>query len=191
MDGVVAMARQVIIRGWWWLGVFAVAWSALLILPVTRLVYAPVDVQIDGDTVRVFRTFPGDRIGLPRPRISYVETVQPLTADHNGGRVCRDTGGPFVYSQTAPVGSWTIPWAETCLDDPSGFVWTAEWTWHIGELRVGPTSLTTRVLRDPCQYRISSRGIIHGPDSPYWSATSADNCYPTRASAEAALEDTQ
>lgn len=45
-----------------------------------------------------------------------------------------------------------------------------------------------RALVYPCPYRISSRDIIHGPDSPHWTDVAMSRCYPTRAAAEKAVE---
>jgi len=172
--------RTLFIAGW-----AAVTWFALQALPVTRLVYQPDTVEIVGDDLTLYRDFPADSWTNWRPRISYVEIVRPLTATHNGGQSCQKEGGPFRY--TREFGNWSIDWAADCLDDPEGFMWSAYWYWHIGALRVGPTSLYQRTLRDPCQYRVSTTGIIHGPDSPHWSQTSTERCFPTRAAAEASL----
>ena len=157
-------------------------------LPLTGLAIQPEQVTIEGDQVTLLRDFPTDRIGLPRPWLSYVETVRPLTPEHNGGQICEQKRGPFKYTEKSPVGTWSISWASDCLSDPQGFTWSASWTWWIGNLKLGPTDFGTRVLRDPCQYRISLQGIIHGPDSPHWAQTSKERCFPTRAAAEAALE---
>lgn len=175
--------RSFLLIGW----VF-VCWIALQALPITALVYDPQTVEISGDRVTVARDFPADEWTNWRPRLSYIETVRPLTTGHNGGQSCEDPGGPFRYSSAEAVGQWSIGWAANCLDDPQGFTWSAYWYWHIGALRVGPVSLYQRVLRDPCQYRVSTAGVIHGPDSPHWAQTGTDRCFPTRAAAEAAVE---
>lgn len=129
--------------------VFALGVLVLLLwaLPVTRVVYVPHAVEIHGDQVTMHRSFPMDALGLPRPKMAYVETVRPLTLSHNGGQPCTDRGGPFQYSRTEDVGSWSIEWAADCLSDPVGFVWYARWTWHIGGLKLGPVSLTHTVLK--------------------------------------------
>lgn len=120
---------------------------ALWVVPVTRLVYAPHAVEVVGDQVTMYRTFPLDALGLPRPRLSYVETVRPLTPSHHDGQSCTDAGGPFQYTRDDEVGRWQIPWAVGCLSDPRGFIWSASWTWHIGGLTVGPVSLSDTFLR--------------------------------------------
>lgn len=45
-----------------------------------------------------------------------------------------------------------------------------------------------RLTEDPCPYRVSASGTIHGPDSPYRAMVPPSRCYPTRAAAEAALQ---
>lgn len=135
--------RTLLVVGW-----AVVSYVALQTLPVTRLVYNPQQVVISDGEVAVSRSFPTDRFGLPRPRISYVETVRPVTQSHHGGQSCQDRGGPFRYSRAENVGVWSIDWASNCLDDPRGFTWSAHWYWHIGAMKVGPISLTHRVLRD-------------------------------------------
>jgi hypothetical protein len=174
-------------RTLFFVGWAAVTWFALQTLPITALAIKPESVSIEGDQVTLVRDFPTDAMGLPRPWLSYVETVRPLTQGHNGGHICEQKAGPFRYSENNPVGTWSIAWASDCLSDPQGFTWSASWTWWIGNLQLGPTDFRTRVLRDPCQYRVSLQGIIHGPDSPHWSQTSTERCFPTRAEAEASL----
>lgn len=34
-----------------------------------------------------------------------------------------------------------------------------------------------------CPYRVSARGIIHTPDSPFWGLTARDPCFRTEAAA--------
>lgn len=177
------MDKTLFVIGW-----AVVATSALHMLPVTRLVYNPEKVEIVGDRVTMYRSFPLDKLGLPRPMISYHETIAPVTPGHNGGKPCEDSGGPFQYSSPDPVAEWDIDWGENCITDPQGFVWAARWYWHIGALRLGPVDFQSEILRSPCQYRISSRGVVHGPDSPHWAQTSNARCFSTRAAAEAALE---
>ena len=36
-----------------------------------------------------------------------------------------------------------------------------------------------------CPYRVSARGIVHGPDSPFWGLTSPDPCFRSRGDARA------
>lgn len=175
--------RSLLLIGW-----FFVSWLAIQTLPITRIVYHPSAAEISGSQVIVSRDFPMDEYTNWRPRLSYVETVRPLTPGHNGGQSCEIAGGPFRYSSAEAVGQWSIDWAAKCLDDPSGFTWSAYWHWHIGALRVGPVSLYQRVLRDPCQYKVSNNGTIHGPNSPHWAQTGTDRCFATRAEAEAAVE---
>lgn len=175
--------RTLLFVGWVVVSIFGAQ-----MLPLTALVIQPEQVTIEGDQVTLLRDFPTDAVGLPRPWLSYVETVRPLTPEHNGGQICEQKRGPFKYTEKNPVGTWSISWASDCLSDPQGFTWSASWTWWLGNLKLGPTDFGTRVLRDPCQYRISLQGIIHGPDSPHWAQTSTERCFPTRAAAEAALE---
>ena len=178
-----ALDRALLFIGW---GI-VVAVVLTMLLPVTRLVYHPIEVQIIGDEVTLRREFPGDKFGFPRPVLSYVETVKPLTQAHNGGHPCEASGGPFRYTRADDVGRWSIDWAADCLSDPQGFVWSAYWRWHLGSVQFGAASKSRTVLRDPCQYRVSSSGTIHGPDSPHWAQVSRARCYPTRAQAEQSL----
>lgn len=122
-------------------------YASLKVAPVTLIAYWPVDTRIDGFDVTHYRLFPGDTLGLPRPNISYVETVAPMTLGHNGGHVCQDEGGPFPYDKSGSHGSWNIPWAAACLSDPRGYVWQAHWTWHLGGFELGPTSAEKIVLK--------------------------------------------
>lgn len=127
----------------------AIVYIASQVLPVTRIAYWPSEVWINGAEVTVGRAFPGDFLGLPRPRISFTETVDPLSQEHNGGQVCEVEGGPFRYSGDERLGRWYIgEWAEQCLDDPAGYRWSAEWVWHIGGFTVGLTRLSKTVLND-------------------------------------------
>ena len=181
--GETAMAtvdRSLSLSGWAILALLLLTWA----LPVSRLAYEPIQVDIIGDEVILQRNFPGDRLGLPRPILSFTETVTPLTQTHNGGHVCEMAGGPFRYSRADEVGQWAISWAADCLNDPQGFRWSAQWRWHLGAIQFGPVSKSKTVLRDPCQYRISSTGRIHGPDSPHQQQVSRGRCFPTREQAE-------
>lgn len=118
------------------------------VLPVTRAVYWPSEVWIDGAEVTVDRAFPGDFLGLPRPRISFTETVDPLSQEHNSGQVCEVEGGPFRYSSDEPLGRWQIgEWAAPCLDDPAGYRWSSQWTWHLGGFTFGPTGISKAVIK--------------------------------------------
>jgi len=148
-SAVVVTKKLVNSRPWMILAVFCAFYLAAQVLPATRLAYNPSVVEITGQQVILFRSFPGDALNLPRPRISYLEKVRPLTPGHNLGRPCVDQGGPFRYDvQEAPV-SWEIPWAEPCLSDPLGYVWEATWTWHLGVFTFGPVSLTHNVFTTP------------------------------------------
>lgn len=178
-----------IARSYWWFGVACVVAMAITALPVSRLAYAPGAVEITGGQVILERRFPGDAIGLPRPTLSYLETVKPLTQSHNGGHPCTMTGGPMQYNRAEAVGRWSLEWAEPCLSDPYGFVWSARWTWHVGVLKFGPVVASHRVLRDPCQFRVSQRGLIHERGSSNWyDLTSNAHCFATRQAAEDAAE---
>ena len=139
-----------IYRWYFWLGWAALAFVLANTLPVSRLAIHPISATVTtGGAVVVYRDFPGDLLGLPRPRISYIEAVAPLTPGHNGGHWCQMRAGPVQYSSAAPVGVWSIAgWAGRCLDDPAGFVWTACWTWHLGAWRAGATCLPLTVLRN-------------------------------------------
>lgn len=135
------MHKTLLITGW---AVTAVV--ALKVLPVSWIAINPTAVEIIGDQVQVYRTFPMDALGLPRPHISYTETVKPLTQSHNGGQFCDDAGKPVRYSRPEAVGKWSIPWAADCLNDPQGYCWEARWTWHIGGLSFGPVSPSKTVI---------------------------------------------
>lgn len=137
---------KMIDRSLLYIGWTIIAVAMIQFAPLTSLVYNPKDVRIVGDEVVLFRSFPMDALGLPRPRISYVETITPLTQSHNGGHSCVDRGGPFPYVRAEAVGAWGISWAKACLSDPLGFHWSAQWTWHVGRVLVGPVQLATTVL---------------------------------------------
>ena len=122
---------------------------ALFVLPTTRLLFNPQAVQIVGDEVQLHRTFPGDAIGLPRPVMRYVETVQPVTPGWNGGRFCTDHLSAAVqYNSPAPIGVWQIAWALPCLSDPLGYVWTARWYGYLGRVPLGPVSLSHLQMKE-------------------------------------------
>jgi hypothetical protein len=36
-----------------------------------------------------------------------------------------------------------------------------------------------------CPHRVSARGVVHSPDSPWWGLTSSDPCFRTEAAARA------
>lgn len=128
---------------------FAIGLLMLLmfIAPFSRLAYDPISVEIDGDNVKMYRSFPGDALSLPRPWISYTETIRPLTSSHNGGQSCTDKGGPFEYDRADAVGKWSIEWAAECTSDPTGFAWSARWYWHVGALKFAPVSFEHVVLK--------------------------------------------
>jgi hypothetical protein len=35
-----------------------------------------------------------------------------------------------------------------------------------------------------CPYRVSTRGLVHGPESPWWSSTMPHHCFNSRNAAE-------
>lgn len=135
----------------WWkvLAVLCALYLAAQVLPASRLAYNPQEVRVEGEEVTMYRAFPGDALNLPRPRISYVETVAPLTPDYNQGHVCQDRAGPFRYDDEGPLATWELRWAEECLGDPIGYMWSAAWTWHLGVFEFGPVTHSKRVLRTP------------------------------------------
>lgn len=188
MAGRAGWGRRMIAHGYWWFGLACLMAVIVTALPVSRLAFHPISVEITGDQVTLDRAFPGDILGLPRPHLSYVETVKPMTQRHNGGHPCVDHGGPFRYARADSVKRWSIDWAAACLSDPAGFVWSAQWTWHLGMFRFGAVGMTEIVMRDPFQYRVSSNGIIHGRESPHFEQTSRARCYATQAEAEAAID---
>lgn len=117
--------------------------------PVSRLVFNPQAVAINGSDVTLSRSFPMDVMFHDwRPRISYVETVRPLGQETNNGHPCSDSLGPRQYGREEAVGRWNINnWAAPCLADPTGFVWSAEWFWHVGVIKFGPVSLERTFFR--------------------------------------------
>ena len=129
-----------------------IGWATAVVVvfqtaPLSRIVYNPQAVEISDNQVAMYRSFPLDALGLPRPWLSYVETVRPITEAHNGGQSCTDKGGPFEYTRAGDVGKWSIEWASACTSDPAGFHWSAKWTWHIGRMTLGPVSYQQTVLR--------------------------------------------
>ena len=126
----------------------AAFYIAAKFLPATALVYWPTEawVEADGDVV-VDRTFPGDYLGLPRPRIFFIETVDPISRDVNGGQDCQMTGGPSLYDDRSEFGRWNISsWAAPCLADPEGYRWSATWKWHIGSFEFGGVGLSKTII---------------------------------------------
>ncbi|WP_306150756.1 hypothetical protein [Roseovarius sp. MMSF_3281] len=123
---------------------------AAKLLPATALVYWPSEVWVEADgDVTVDRTFPGDYLGLPRPRISFIETVDPISPQTHGGQDCEIKGGPDRYDDPAELGRWNIAsWAEPCLADPQGYRWSATWTWHIGSFRLGGVELSKTIIKE-------------------------------------------
>ena len=45
-----------------------------------------------------------------------------------------------------------------------------------------------RISYTDCPYRVSARGVVHGPDSPFWSLTAPHHCFGSRAAAVAFSE---
>lgn len=129
-----------------WTFVFSILVLLLFVAPFSRLAYSPQAIEINGYQVSMYRSFPGDTLGLPRPWLSYTETIRPLTPEHNGGQSCTDRGGPFKYDRAGPVGDWSIEWAAKCVSDPKGFTWAARWYWHVGAIKFAPTTLSHVVL---------------------------------------------
>jgi hypothetical protein len=131
-------AMMIIKRSWWWFGIACLAAIVLSLAPLSRLAIHPITVSVSGEVVTIHRAFPSDTFGLPRPQLSYIETVKGLSVGHNDGHICLDASGPFRYTTKEQVGSWSIPWAADCLDDPRGYVWEACWMWHLGAIRLSP-----------------------------------------------------
>ena len=130
-----------------WIGWATVAVVVFQTAPLSRIAYNPQAVEIYEDHVTMYRSFPLDALGLPRPQISYSETIRPITEAHNGGQSCTDQGGPFQYTRAGDVGMWSIAWAADCTSDPAGFHWSAEWTWHIGRIKLGPAKFSQTFLK--------------------------------------------
>jgi hypothetical protein len=130
--------------------VLMVVLLSVFVAPTTRLFFNPTSVAVVGDRVILHRTFPGDAVGLPRPFVRYVETVQPLTPDHNNSRFCQDAlSEPAQYNSPADVGRWRIgDWAAPCLSDPLGYVWTARWYAYLGRVPLGPATMRFIKLRE-------------------------------------------
>jgi hypothetical protein len=134
---------------WTLLVAVAVVMAALIgwVFPASRMAFNPGAVLIEDGTVTLARTFPGDSFGLPRPVMTYEETIRPLTPMHNGGHPCVQQGGPIRYVSASPVGAWSLDWADDCTSDPTGYYWEAAWVWHIGAFRLGPVRASHTVLR--------------------------------------------
>lgn len=126
------------------LALSGIGWVILLFLllgaslPLSRLAINPGAVVVTREGVVLARTFLADWLGLPRPILSYQEVVRPLTVGHNHGHPCEQTGGPRRYANPGSTWAWSLDWAAACTDDPLGFEWSAEWTWHLGALRMTP-----------------------------------------------------
>jgi hypothetical protein len=48
-------------------------------------------------------------------------------------------------------------------------------------------NLELRVI--DCPYKVSTRGIVHGPDSPWWSSTMPHHCFSTKRAAQEFAEE--
>ena len=147
VERVFLRADEVSGRALLWIG-----WATAVVLvfqtaPLSRIAYNPQAVEISDSQVTMYRSFPMDSLGLPRPWLSYVETVRPITEAHNGGHSCTEKGGPFEYTRAGDVGKWSIEWASACTSDPAGFHWSAKWTWHVGRITLGPVTYDQTVLR--------------------------------------------
>jgi hypothetical protein len=138
---------MIISKTWRWLGVACLVAMLLSLPPMSRLAIHPITASVSGDIVTIHRVFPSDTFRLPRPQLSYVETVKGLSAGNNGGHICIDASGPFRYTSKEQVGDWSIPWAADCLDDPRGYVWEACWTWHIGVFRFSAVCIDYSTIR--------------------------------------------
>lgn len=117
------------------------------VFPASLIAFRPGAVTVADGAVMLERSFPGDAFDLPRPVMTYRETVRPLTPGHNGGHPCVQTGGPIRYTSPQPVGTWSLDWAAACLDDPAGFHWEAAWRWHVGAIQLGPVRAAVTVLQ--------------------------------------------
>ena len=98
----------------------------------------PQAATIDGTIVTVYRTFPAHGLlGVPRPLVSYRETVTPL----DNGRTCGD-GRTQRYVRPGDFGRWDIAeWAAPCMR--GAWLWHAEWQgWLFGLIPLQPVSLT-------------------------------------------------
>lgn len=118
------------------------------VFPASMMAMKPGEVSISGGYVSLYRVFPSDSLGLPRPVMSYKEIIRPLKPVYNGGHPCTKTGGPFRYVNPAPVASWSLDWAQDCISDPVGFHWEAAWVWHIGAIKLGPVRASKTFLNE-------------------------------------------
>ena len=130
----------------WKMAIIMAAFMLIFVSPITSAAIYPIAVSVTTESVSVRRVFLADYLGLPRPIISYDETVRPLTPLWNGGHPCSDLGGPFRYTSEQETAQWEIQWAADCTNDPVGFVYTVCWTWHVGMIEFGATCETVTYL---------------------------------------------
>jgi len=127
----------------------AVAYGCTKLPGATGIVYLPQEAWLskEGDVV-LERIFVTDYFGLPRPRISYVETVKAFTQETNNGEFCQNKSEPTVYDRNEELGRWNIKdWAGECMADPVGYRWSADWSFHLGAIKFGSVQLKEVVLK--------------------------------------------
>jgi hypothetical protein len=194
------MPKRAILAWWHIAGTRAATLIALVLWGWLPLVWLAVpssalveirDVRVHGGVASIYRTYPlVDWLGLPRPFVRSIHTVRPLPSMMP---VCVRDVSMRHESPSAVFDVSLRPWADECLSAP--YEYRVEFRAYLFDLiPLRPESETVAVMdadiarADPaCRYRVSTSGIIHAPDSPYWAMVPATNCYPTRAAAEAAL----
>jgi hypothetical protein len=85
-------------------------------------------IEIHNDSVVAVRTFPLDRIGLPRPLIAAHQSVRRIGFEDTRTVCTRDTYWRFTMAQ--PVVRWSLDWAEECRVMP--YEYRIEWTIWLG-----------------------------------------------------------
>jgi hypothetical protein len=88
---------------------------------------------------------------LGPPRVSYITTVTPLTADTNGGYSCREDNGRgqiYDHDHDRGFGRWSIRhYAIPCMADPIGFVFSTQYTAYLFDaIPLRPIRMTSTVL---------------------------------------------
>lgn len=84
----------------------------------------------DEPNIVVYRSYPGDLLGLKRPIVRYIQVVHPLDKATNGGYSCREDnnkGMRYTHDDPRGFGIWSMRWAVDCIDAPLGWRYEVSW----------------------------------------------------------------
>jgi hypothetical protein len=129
----------------------------------SRLLIHPTQLKISpcGEVI-MFRDYPLARwLGVDYPLVSYVVTVTGMTPGTNHGYPCFESN-KWRYNQDLGRGFnvWPINhYAEPCMKDPLGFVWTSSMTGYLFDfIPLRPVTISATVFEsgtpwDHCPFR--------------------------------------